>query len=118
MSHIKELSGYHQEEFERLHAEIRARWLSVEPKLNELAALAREMKSKRLYLFKFATYDDYAQSTFGRTGKAMDALVWRESQKEAVKLIGETTGEPIKTSTRFRNSVIQNPPTIQKNLSP
>ncbi len=81
MSQTKELTGFEQEEFERLQSEIKRRWLSVEPKISELIALTREMKSKRLYLARFDTYEEYAQATFGRTGKALDSFVWREEKK-------------------------------------
>lgn len=81
MATPKELTGHDEKRFEELHAEIKKLWASTEPRLKELAALAREVKENRLYLVRFSTYDDYARATFGRTGKAMDALVWREEKK-------------------------------------
>ncbi len=89
---MKELTGHDEIEFEKLDSEIKHRWSCMKPKLDELAELSVQMKESGLYLVKFQTWDEYTEARFGRSARAMEALVYRERKK--AKQIAASKPEP------------------------
>jgi len=68
------------EQYRRLDSEIVNRLPGLQKSVQEIAALAKEIRDQRLYRAEFTTWADYCKARLGKTAGAFRQLEYRERQ--------------------------------------